>query len=369
MKELLKEVKELRKTLHDHPEPSEQEVETRRILMDFLREHTDVKIVDKGRYFYAFKDEGAEETIAFRGDHDAIVTEDGTAFHGCGHDGHSAILAGLAAYLDGKKTGKNILYIFQHAEENGAGAKECVEIFKEVKPQRIYGLHNRPGYPKGAAVLRKGTVHCASKGLKITFYGKQSHASRPEAGRNPVYVLGFLVKELAPLQEFHGYGPGKWLDLEFSDMVLATTVSVSVGEPGAFGVSPSKGALELTLRAAREEDLEKMEQKIRHLALEEGEKEDLTVTFEEYDVFPETVNDDRETDRVRAVAMANGIQVTDMPEPRRGSEDFGWYLKEVPGCFFGLGAGDTAPLHSVNYEFPDDILEQGIRLFALLAME
>ncbi len=124
--EILERIKAFRQELHRHPEASEEEFQTRASIKKYLEEHTDVKVVDKGRWLYAVKDEGAEETIAFRADHDAIVSEDGGAFHGCGHDGHTAILVGLAEVLDQETLGKNIIYIFQHAEENGVGAKEAV---------------------------------------------------------------------------------------------------------------------------------------------------------------------------------------------------------------------------------------------------
>lgn len=366
---MLEQVRALRQTLHAHPEASEQEENTRKILIEFLREHTrHTRIVDKGRWFYAIKEEeGATETIALRADHDAIISEDGQAFHGCGHDGHSAILAGTAVALDEEKTGKNIVYLFQHAEENGAGAKECVALFDEVKVDRIYGLHNFPGFAKGEMYSIPGTMMCASTGMTLAFTGKQSHASEPENGINPVYPMAKLVGLLQPLVEFHGYRSVDWEEEHFEDMVLCTIVSAKVGEQGAFGVSPSRGELGLTLRGARLEDLDALCEAVKRKAIDLAKSAGVEVTFSYTDSFPDTTNSEEEYRRLETVFSKEAIPFHRLEEPFRGSEDFGWYTKKVPGCYLVLGAGeDYTALHTIGYDFPDEILSAGIEAFCAI---
>lgn len=365
----LDEVAALRKKLHENPEASEKEVKTRKILQDFLKEHTTLEIVDKGKWFYAIhKEEDAKETIAFRADFDAIISEDGQAFHGCGHDGHASMLAGFAWSLEGEKTGNNIVFLFQHAEENGAGAKEAVELFDEVDVDRIYGLHNIPGLPFRGIATKPGPVQCASKGMTIDLVGKQSHASEPENGVNPVYTIADVVNKVEPLHKFNGFGPIKTDDFDFKGLVLCTVVSTKVGEQGAFGVSPSRGRLEMTLRAVYDEDMDKLEKMIRDMVDTAAEERGMKVEYSFNDVFPDTVNDEGITKHFFELLDENGIDYIVMDNPVRASEDFGEYLKRKPGCYFYLGAGeDHEDLHTIQYEFPDGIITKGIEMFNLIA--
>lgn len=361
-------VAQLRRTLHENPEASEHEVKTRKILQDFLRENTSLEIVDKGKWFYAIhKEEGAKDTIAIRADFDAIISEDGKAFHGCGHDGHAAILAGAAWSMEGETLGNNVVFLFQHAEENGAGAKDCVALFDEVEVDRIYGLHNIPGLPVNSVATKPGPVQCASKGMTIDIVGKQSHASEPENGVNPVYVIADLVKKVEVLSEFNGFGPIKTDLFDFDGLVLCTVVSVKVGEQGAFGVSPSRGRLEMTLRAVYDKDLDKLEAFVREELDKAKEEYGLTVEIDFSDEFPDTVNDEGVTEQLFKLFEENDIPTILMDNPVRASEDFGQYLKLKPGCYFYLGDGPYADLHTIEYDFPDNTIERGIEIWNLVA--
>ena len=105
---------ELRKKLHSMPEASMNETKTKKALMRFISENTKLEITDKGKWFYVLKRAGKEnaEAIAFRADMDAVCGKDGKPGHYCGHDGHSAILAGFAVGVDGVGKDKNVYLIF-----------------------------------------------------------------------------------------------------------------------------------------------------------------------------------------------------------------------------------------------------------------
>ena len=127
-REIIEKTKELRKKLHEIPEPSMHETKTKKLLMDFISENTSLKVTDCESWFYITKyaqEEGQSpkkrRAIAFRADMDAVCGKDGKPGHYCGHDGHSAILAGLALWLDERETDKDIYLIFQPAEETGEG--------------------------------------------------------------------------------------------------------------------------------------------------------------------------------------------------------------------------------------------------------
>ena len=181
---------DLQRKLHRIPEASGCERETKKALIEFLNAEGDLEIIDRGKWFYAaHREQDAEEGIALRADMDAVTGADGKPFHGCGHDGHSSVMAALAASVKGKKLGKNLFFLFQHAEETGAGGAECCEIFDREKIDAIYGFHNCPGFPAGTVLLLHDTFACASKGLILRFDGSQTHAAHPENGRNPIFPM------------------------------------------------------------------------------------------------------------------------------------------------------------------------------------
>ena len=132
---------ELRQKLHSHAEPSMSEYKTKALLMDFLHQHTSLQLVGRGRWFYAYHagdgGAGAQGPIALRADFDAVVCGDGCARHLCGHDGHSAILAGVALALEQLQTSRDVYLIFQPGEETGQGGALCSQLLGwSLRPQR-----------------------------------------------------------------------------------------------------------------------------------------------------------------------------------------------------------------------------------------
>ena len=166
---------ELRQQLHALAEPSMQELKTKALLMQFLREHTSLELVDCGSWFYAIhKGEGSQAPIAFRTDFDAVPCQDGCARHLCGHDGHSAILAGLGLALEGLATERDVYLLFQPAEETGQGAALCSSLLAEQQIEEIYGLHNLPGFAEKEILLAYDTFACASTGMEIILTDRKS---------------------------------------------------------------------------------------------------------------------------------------------------------------------------------------------------
>lgn len=347
------EILALRHLLHENAELSDCEVKTKKILMDFLKEHTDLKIVDRGSWFYAEKKGTGDRKTALRADFDAVAAPDGSPKHMCGHDGHSTILAGTALKLSKERTEDTVYFIFQHGEENGTGGAECSKLLREEGIDEVYGLHNIPGFPKGAVLLREATFACASVGMTIHFEGKPSHAAYPEAGRNPGAATGAVLMMAEQVLKEDGY----------RGMILCTPICVSLGEP-AFGVSASDSRIMFTIRAHFEEDLIRLRERLESFSREQAEKYGLLVSFSYQESFPDTVNDASCVDRVRKAAKAAKLMTVDVKEPFRWSEDFGYYLKAAKGAFFGIGDGEEYPqLHTESYEFPDEIMDAAIRMF------
>lgn len=253
----IQKVAALRQKLHAHPEPSTEKTETRKIIRAFLEEHNDTRIEDRGTWLYAVHEEpDAKETVVFRADHDAIVNADGEVYHGCGHDGHTAMLTGAAMALSGQTTGKNIIYLFQPAEENDTGAELCTPLFSEYEVDAVYGQHNMPGLSRNTFYSLPGTIQYTSVGLTLRFQGCQSHASQPENGLSPAFAMARLMLALAPFHEEHET-PLKVDDVQFEGPVFATIVHARVGHEN-FGIAPGDGSLSCTLRAEKYADLQKL---------------------------------------------------------------------------------------------------------------
>jgi amidohydrolase len=358
----------LRHELHQHPELSNHEVWTKQRLIDFLKTHTKLEIVDRGLWFYAVYRAGeGKENIAFRADFDAIPMQEtidipwaskfqGVA-HKFGHDGHVASLAGFALEVDQKGADKNIYFLFQHAEETGDGAAQAAVFIKENGIEEIFAYHNGSGMPLGSVNVIDGTSNCASKGMTIHMEGVPSHASAPELGRNPAFAFAKVIDAIPAL-----IAPGR-----NKGIVLCTVIQVAVGER-AFGVSASKGDLLLTIRALYEEEMDRLQQDLEEMAREQADKYGLTVTFSFNDCFPETVNHKASSDKIRRVSREKGFRLFEMSDAHRGSEDYGHYTKIIPGamCYIGNGEGYPA-VHTVKYDFRDEIIETAVELFKGLA--
>lgn len=355
---------QLRHELHEHPEVSNNEVWTKQHLIDFLKKHTKLEIVDRGRWFYAvYKAGEGKKNIAFRADFDALPMDeylqlpygskiDGVS-HKCGHDGHAATLAGLALEINQYGADKNVYFLFQHAEETGDGAAEAAVFIKENNIDEIYAYHNMSGAPLNAVVLRDGVNYCASKGMIIHMDGIPSHASRPEIGRNPAFAIANIINSIEELISPKNY----------KGMVLCTVIQVAVGER-AFGKSASKGNLSLTIRALYEEEMDKLQANIEGLAKEEAKKYGLGIAFEYVDVFPETYNHTESADKVRKAAINKGYQVMELEEATRSSEDFGHFTKLTKGAIFRIGNGEDYPdVHTNEYDFRDEVIETAIEIF------
>ncbi len=346
-------ITELRHELAACAEISGQEFRTRQLLMNFLQEHTSLEIYPCGDGFYAVHREVSpgKPAIALRADYDALAMPDGSAKHLCGHDGHAAALCGAALWAEGKTFDRNIFFLFQPAEETGYGAPGCCKLFDHENVDEIYGLHNLPGLPLGQVTTRPGTFACASRGLTLGFHGKPTHAAYPENGISPAGAMGELINALPQLS-----APDR-----FTGMTLCTVIGMHMGEK-AFGSAAADAEVWLTLRAEHDNDLLLLHKSILQISRELADKYTLTFSCEEQDIFPSTENDP-----ACAQKILDLCQGTLLETPMRWSEDFGHYLKRVPGAFFGIGAGtDHPPLHTENYEYPDELLPYAIGAFVKL---
>ena len=350
----------LRRALHGCPERSGHEKRTMTTIRAFLEQNTTLATADMGGWLLATHFEGdGLPAVGFRADMDALPAGDAGARHGCGHDGHSAMLCGLALLLEGRRVGKNVHLIFQAAEETGEGARQVIDTWPELKSLRaLYALHNIPGFPKGALLMRRGCFACASCGHIVRIQGRPAHAAYPGDGANPIGLLSRLALQTPQMI-------GEILDGDHR-LLMRTLIGLNAGGED-FGISASAGRLCQTLRGHRKADIDALIQKIEARAWAGCREAGMTCSFEIRDAFPDTTSDDARFDEALARFRAAGLPVRPLTEPMRWSEDFGWLSKAVPGVYFGIGAGEHCPgLHTEAYEFDDALIQPGVRAFEAL---
>lgn len=350
---ILETILQLRKKLHACPEISGREEKTKSLLTDFFKQHTTLEIHPCGDGFYAAHREpgAAKPAIALRADYDALSLPDGNAGHLCGHDGHAAALCGAALSAEGKTFGRNIFFLFQPAEETGAGAEGCCELFAKEIVHEIYGAHNLPGLPLGLVTTRPGTFACASRGVILYFQGKPAHAAYPENGISPAEAVGKLLCALPALS-----APSR-----YTGMTMCTVIGVKMGEK-AFGAAAESAEIWLTLRAEHDQDLASLFDEILRLSQNLAAEQHLSFSHQLQDVFPATENDPACAEKVLSLCQGELLE-----SPMRWSEDFGHYLHICSGAFFGIGAGiEQPPLHTEHYEYPDALLQPTINAFLAL---
>lgn len=358
-----------RRKLHTMPEISGEEDETADEVVSFLsRTAPDAIVTGLGGTGVAVIYEGKEPgpTVAIRAELDALpIAETGLPDwrskiegkgHMCGHDGHMAILAtvGMALGQERPKRGRAIL-LFQPAEETGAGAAAMIADpgFEAIRPEITLSMHNLPGLPLGHVWLKTGTANCASQGLKIVFTGRTAHASLPHTGLSPAGAVAALLPQLAAL------GGGT---LDDGDFRLATITHVRIGEP-AFGIAPAHGEVWVTLRSQTDEGMASLRSRAEAMARQLAEGDGLAIAFADQDIFQASVNHPEAVALLRQAFEAEGI-VHMEGETMHGSEDFGRFAGVSTSAMFFLGAGENHPaLHNSDYDFPDDLIPIGARIF------
>lgn len=352
----------LRIKLHANAELSGEEKKTNRILNDFLvRTNPDIHIKNIGGYGIAvmYKGVNPSKRVMIRADIDGLnIAEGDRPFsHRCGHDGHAAILCGLAQRLAKHRPDNlDVVLLFQPAEETGQGAAAVLEdeAFRLIKPDVAFALHNLPGYAKHQIVIRKDCFAAASQGLKLIFEGQTAHASQPETGKSPQFLLAALLDVFNQKADL----------LKKSVPLTMLTVTHAVLGEQTFGVAPGRAEIWLTLRSYDNEKMKELTDSCIHLGMHLEEKYGFRFTHSIHEAFAATLNTDNETDVVEKAASELHLSVKNLEEPFRWSEDFGRFGSVCPLSIFGLGCGfEHLPLHNPDYVFEDEIIDTGINMF------
>lgn len=368
----LAELTALRRALHQRPELSGEESETAAKVANTLETEAppDALVQNLGGHGVAAIYEGSAPgpTVMLRCELDGLPIEeisdaphrsqiDGKG-HLCGHDGHMAILLGVARVLARQRPTKGrVVLLFQPAEETGAGAAAVLAdpAFTQLTPDMSLSLHNLPGLPLGDMMIAPGPGNCASVGLRIAFAGRTAHASMPEDGISPTNAIASLIATLTKLANPAPEQP--------EDFALTTITHVQIGAP-AFGVAPGAGELWVTLRTTTDDALTELRHAAETAAREAAYKDGLTCALTWHDHFHACTNDPEATTTLTRAAEHAGLTLAPSTLPMRFSEDFGLFGSVSKAAMFYLGAGtDTPALHNPDYDFPDALIEKGVNAF------
>ncbi|MFT4266542.1 MAG: M20 aminoacylase family protein [Xenophilus sp.] len=321
---------------------------------------------------------GEGPSIALRADLDALnMQELGSnkphistcqgKMHGCGHDGHTAMLLGAAAHLARHKPFKGTVhFVFQPAEENEGGGRVMVDegLFDQFPADAVYGMHNFPGLPRGQFAIRTGTMTAYLDTFEIVVTGKGSHGAMPETGIDSVVVASQLVNAL---QTIVSRRTGA------TESAVVSVTQIHGGD--TWNVIPEEVVLRGTVRTLDAAVQDRTEAAMRQVCEGVGQTHGAKIALKYMRGYPGVVNTPAET--AAAVAAAASLvgepQVhTDIP-PAMGSEDFAFMLLKRPGAYIGIGAGeegrDNPPVHNPYYDFNDNILPLGAAYWVALVRQ
>ncbi len=317
--------------------------------------------------------------IGLRADMDALamaetaegrphISRNAGCMHGCGHDGHMAMLLGAAQTLARSRDfSGTVRFIFQPAEEHGRGASAMIQdgLFERFPVDEIYGAHNIPGMPAGHIATRAGGIMASEDNFAIRIQGRGGHAARPHMAIDPLVVAAQIILALQTIV-------GRSVDPADSAVVSCTEIH----SDGIRNAIPTHVEIKGDTRSYSPQVQALLERRMRDIcngiALAHGASCEVEYTHE----FVPTVNWPQCTPvAIRAAQAVVGVdKVEGDTAPMMISEDFGAFLQVVPGAFVFIGNGATdspggVPLHNARYDFNDAILPVGARYFAELVRQ
>lgn len=313
----------------------------------------------------------SNRAIGLRADMDALPIHENSGaahasrtpgvFHGCGHDGHVAMLLGAAQHLARTRRFDGIVnFIFQPAEEGLAGARSMVEdgLFERFPCERVFALHNWPDLPAGIIATRPGPIMAAADRFEITLEGRGGHAAIPQNTPDAILAASTLVAELNTI-----------VSRRIPPTASAVLSVTRIAGGHSHNVLPATVSVIGTVRTFDSKVQDRIEESIRQIAagVAQVSGTSIDVRYDRY--YPATINDPTAASEALDAA-ATVAQAQLAPEPAFTSEDFAFMLQACRGAYLWLGQAsgeDRVPLHSPKYDFNDGVIGTGVRLHVALA--
>jgi len=361
-----------RRDIHAHPELAYDEHRTAARIVEALAA-LDLEVhtgIGGTGLVAVLKVGGSERRIGLRADMDALPIQEETGlpyasrnpgvFHGCGHDGHVAMLLGAAQQLSASRDfDGTVNFIFQPAEEGHGGASAMIKdgLFERFPCDRVFALHNWPDLPAGTIATRPGAIMAAADKFEIVVEGRGGHAAMPHRTPDAILAASHIVTQLNEL-----------VSRRIPPMSSAVLSVTQISGGSSHNVLPATVRIVGTVRTFDPTVQDRIEESLRQVAegvaLASGAS--AAVTYHRY--YPATINDAAAA--AEALAAAASIGPAELaPEPAFTSEDFGFMLQACQGAYIWLGQGrgdGDVPLHNPQYDFNDAVMATGIRLHVAL---
>ncbi|MDP9894235.1 hippurate hydrolase [Variovorax boronicumulans] len=283
--------------------------------------------------------------------------------HACGHDGHMSIVLGAARLLRERQDfDGTVRFIFQPAEEHGRGAKAMMDdgLFARFPVDEIYGLHNMPGMRAGTIATRAGGLMASEDNFVIHVKGRGTHAARPHMGIDPIVIGAQIVLALQTIVS-RTLDPGAQAVVSCTEFITDGIRNAIPSNVVIKGDTRSYDPEVQTMLAARMREISEGICRMHGAACDFSYTHEFAPTVNWAECVPVAV--------AAATAVVGAENVDANVAPMMISEDFGAFLKVVPGAFVFLGNGaegapGSTPLHNGSYDFNDEVLATGARYFA-----
>ncbi|WP_337247601.1 amidohydrolase [Vibrio toranzoniae] len=383
LEEWLPEMVEIRRNIHQHPELGFDEHNTQSMVIAKLKEYgveqIDSRFGGTGVVAVIQGELGDGKALGLRADLDALPIHEENKFshrscqagkmHACGHDGHTTMLLYAAKYLAKNRqfNGKAVL-IFQPAEEGVGGAQKMLQdgLLECYPLDACYALHNMPGIPEGHFAFKEGPIMASSDRLFIQINGKSGHAGLPQNTQDPLLVATHIYQGIQGLVS-RTYSP-------FEPLVVSVT-QLHCGETtnAIADTAQMSGTFRTLSQNVRDRLVSQLETLVSHTAM----AFDMNAQFSLGPIsHPPTVNSFSEVETAvkAASSVVGNDQVNATCEALLASEDFSFFLDQVPGCYGFIGNGltingETIGLHHKNYDFNDRVLPTGAAYFISLLQQ
>jgi amidohydrolase len=369
----------LRRDLHAHPELGFEEVYTSARVQEALKlcgvdeihsgiGKTGVVGVIRGR------STASKRMVGLRADMDALTMVEQNDFawksakqgmmHGCGHDGHTAMLVGAARYLaETRNFDGTAVLVFQPGEEGFAGARQMIEegLFERFPVEAIYAMHNWPALKPGVVGINPGAMMAAADRVTIEVTGRGGHGAHAYLAIDPVLVAAHIITAAQSIVS---------RNVRPIDSAVISLCAIQAGDLHAMSVIPGKATIVGTIRTFDPEVQAMVERRLAELCSAVALGLGATATVQYDRIYPATINTADEANFAADVAetLVGADHVVRDLEPSMGAEDFSFMLQTRPGAYLRLGQGGEGNcfLHNSRYDFNDDILPLGSALHASL---
>jgi len=358
---------QIRRDLHRIPEPGFQEVKTQRYLLDYIaklpQERLQVKTWRTG-ILVRLSGIRPRRTIAWRTDMDGLPISEETScpfrsehegyMHACGHDMHMAIALGLLTHFVHQPIEDDLLFVFQPAEEGPGGAQPMLESeeFSDWRPDVIFALHIAPEYPVGTVATKPGVLFANTSELFIDLVGRGGHAAFPHLANDMVVAASHLVTQLQSIVA---------RNINPLEPAVITVGRIEGGTKQ--NIVAERARLEGTIRTFSMEEMARIKQRIESLVKGVEEGFECQAAIDYGCSYCQVFNEERLTEDFINWVEQECPDVTMVRcSAAMTGEDFGYFLREIPGFLFWLGVDTPYGLHHAKIEPNEDAIQVAIRL-------